>query len=425
MVERDLPKVDVASSNLVIRSRHAPPRSASALRRRAARRRCTRRRRSVRSAVGDRGYCSAVDDSAPAVASPTVARPCPRAVALLTLAGCSSGRRPGARRPPRRHRRPRAVRRRARPRSRRPTSLMEWVPAPGSGRQHGDHQRHLVPDRGVVRPGLPARRPGPVVRHRQRGRHPDHQRAPGHRLGGRGPAGPGREAAGGRRGHRPRRRARSTRSARTATCKTTAGGTWALGGDTLVHATVGPDGDYCVATVDLVSRVPSRGWCVAGQARLQRRPRHRRPAPRCSPSTTPSRPAGPSAPSPASRWTRSPAYPTAPPGRARSSATTQAVWSVIPDEADIDAAEFFARNGDDYFDLGPGTSSTLVPCADAAYFVRDPQVEGDPAQLLRWDGSTPDRGLRGAARPVPASRRPAAATRRWWSPRSPRAATSR
>ena len=64
-----------------------------------------------------------------------------------------------------------------------------------------------------------------------------------------------------------------------------------------------------------------------------------------------------------------------------------AVWSVIPDEADIDAAEFFARNGDDYFHLGPGTSSTLVPCADAAYFVSDPQVEGDPAQLLRWDGS--------------------------------------
>ena len=29
-----------------------------------------------------------------------------------------------------------------------------------------------------------------------------------------------------------------------------------------------------------------------------------------------------------------------------------------------------------------------MPCADAAYFVRDPRAEGDPAQLLRWDGSS-------------------------------------
>ena len=65
-----------------------------------------------------------------------------------------------------------------------------------------------------------------------------------------------------------------------------------------------------------------------------------------------------------------------------------AVWSVIPKEDDIDTAEFFVRAGEDYYDLGPGTSGTLVPCADAAYFVRDPRLEGDPAQLLRWDGSS-------------------------------------
>ena len=65
-----------------------------------------------------------------------------------------------------------------------------------------------------------------------------------------------------------------------------------------------------------------------------------------------------------------------------------AIWSVIPKEDDIDTAEFFARVGEDYYDLGPGTSGTLVPCADAAYFVRDPKREGDPAGLLRWDGSS-------------------------------------
>ena len=58
---------------------------------------------------------------------------------------------------------------------------------------------------------------------------------------------------------------------------------------------------------------------------------------------------------------------------------------MIPKENRIEAAEFFARVGDGYYDLGPGTSGTLVPCAGAAYFVRDPQREGDPARLMRWD----------------------------------------
>jgi hypothetical protein len=169
--------------------------------------------------------------------------------------------------------------------------------------------------------------------------------------------------------------------------KTTAGGTWALGGDTLVHATTSPQGDYCVATVDLVSRVPTRGWCVppehgfnaahvtsAGITLLafdDAKPTCRTVGTVSGDSMEP--------------------FPGVPDCKAWEGAVLeddQAVWSVIPDESDVDAAQFFARNGDDYFDLGPGSSSTLVPCADAAYFVRDPQVEGDPAQLLRWDGTS-------------------------------------
>ena len=168
--------------------------------------------------------------------------------------------------------------------------------------------------------------------------------------------------------------------------KTTAGGTWALGGDTLVHATVGPDGNYCVATVDLVSRVPTLGWCVppnhgfnsahvtaAGTALLtfdDAKPSCRTVGTVDGESMEP--------------------FPGVPECQAWEGALLEddrAVWSVIPDESDRDAAEFYARSGEDYYDLGPGTSSTLVPCADAAYFVRDPQVEGDPAQLLRWDGT--------------------------------------
>ena len=43
-----------------------------------------------------------------------------------------------------------------------------------------------------------------------------------------------------------------------------------------------------------------------------------------------------------------------------------------------------------FFDLGPGTTGTAVPCGDAVFFVRDPQGPGEPARLMRW---TPDHTL--------------------------------
>ncbi len=96
-----------------------------------------------------------------------------------------------------------------------------------------------------------------------------------------------------------------------------------------------------------------------------------------------------------------------------------AVWSVVPKENRIESADFFARAGEGYFDLGPGTSGSLTPCGDAAYFVRDPQRDGDPARLMRWsaDGEL-DRRLRDRqGRPGhPRPHRAAAATRS----RSPR-----
>jgi hypothetical protein len=67
------------------------------------------------------------------------------------------------------------------------------------------------------------------------------------------------------------------------------------------------------------------------------------------------------------------------------------VWSVIPNEHRIEQAHFYARSADGAADLGPGTAGTLVWCRDAAWFVRDPQQEGDPAALMRWtaaDGLT-------------------------------------
>jgi hypothetical protein len=168
---------------------------------------------------------------------------------------------------------------------------------------------------------------------------------------------------------------------------TTSGGTWALGGDTLVHATIGPDGAYCLATVDLASRTSSLGWCAA--------PKQGFNAAHVTAAGTTVLTFDDAKPScrtvgAVSGDSLAP-FPGIPECKAWEGAllgADEAVWSVVPKENNVDAAEFFARAGDDYYDLGPGTSGTLVPCAGAAYFVRDPQLEGDPARLVRWDGRT-------------------------------------
>lgn len=166
---------------------------------------------------------------------------------------------------------------------------------------------------------------------------------------------------------------------------TTAGGTWALGGDTLVHATPGPRGAYCVATVDLPSRTSSVTWCAAAK--------HGFNAAHVTEAGTtvlgfddakPScRTVGRLADDQLDPF---PGVPRCVAWEGALLGDDAAVWSVIPNESDTGTAEFFARVGDGYFDLGPGTSGTLVPCAGAAYFVRDPQREGDSARLMRWDG---------------------------------------
>ncbi len=67
-------------------------------------------------------------------------------------------------------------------------------------------------------------------------------------------------------------------------------------------------------------------------------------------------------------------------------APDRAIWSVVPTESRIDAGHFFASRSAETVDLGPGAAGSLLACGGAAYFTRDPQREGDPAQLLRWTG---------------------------------------
>ncbi|MGA8246989.1 MAG: hypothetical protein WB797_08795, partial [Nocardioides sp.] len=163
---------------------------------------------------------------------------------------------------------------------------------------------------------------------------------------------------------------------------TSVGGTWALGPDTLAHATVGAHHAYCLASVDLGTGHGATGWCA--------RPRHgfSRAAitadgetlmtfddhhPSCRTLVT-------------VRGTRLTPLPGVTRCKGWDSAALAGgmVWSVVPKDRRIEAAHFYARTPTGWYDLGRGTSGSLVACAGSAYFVRTPGSRTDPATMLRW-----------------------------------------
>lgn len=161
---------------------------------------------------------------------------------------------------------------------------------------------------------------------------------------------------------------------------TTVGGSWALGSGLLAHPTR-QGRDYCLAVVDLLADRGSVGPCVP---------------PRTGLTNVTVTPAGLSAMTfdsgrPSCRTVARVEGERFAPLRGATMcsgwdvATTEtaAVWSEIPEEKRIEVADFFVDNGGGRTDLGPGTSGTLTWCGDAAYFVRDPQRDSDPARLIR------------------------------------------
>ena len=166
---------------------------------------------------------------------------------------------------------------------------------------------------------------------------------------------------------------------------TTTGGTWALGAGHLLHATrpdVGAVDRYCLARVDLASGRPEVAWCAGpGQGFTHARITGQGDTlltfddsqPSCRTVATVSQ--GDVAPFAGVAECRGWDGVVLEGGR---------VWSVVLRESRIDDAHLYATVGDGYYDLGPGTSGSLVECAGAAYFSRDPAREGDPAQVLRW-----------------------------------------
>jgi len=168
---------------------------------------------------------------------------------------------------------------------------------------------------------------------------------------------------------------------------TTSGGTWALGDDTLLHATT-DGGAYCLAEVDLESRRSTVAWCAPK--------RHGFNAAHVTEDGTSVLTFDDSQPSCRTVVGIAGGEATPFPGVADCKAweglllEDAAVWSVIPRERRVEEAHLYSRVGDGYFDLGPGVAGTLTACDDAAYFVRDPQQQGGPAALMRW---SPDDGL--------------------------------
>jgi hypothetical protein len=163
---------------------------------------------------------------------------------------------------------------------------------------------------------------------------------------------------------------------------TTNGGTWALDGDRLLHATIGPGRAYCVATVDLASRESTLGWCAPK--------RHGFTAAHLTPAGDSLLTFDDSQPScrtvVALEGTGVTPFEGVPDCKGWDGLVTDdgAVWSVIPRENRIESAHFYARSGDGWFDLGPGNAGSLMWCGGASYFVRDPQRDDAPAALMRW-----------------------------------------
>jgi hypothetical protein len=163
---------------------------------------------------------------------------------------------------------------------------------------------------------------------------------------------------------------------------TVVGGTWALGPGTVLHATSGPHDTYCLATVDLATGRGSTGWCaqprhgfsratVTGSARTMMVFDDHHPSCRTLVEISGTQLTPLPGVAPCHGWDSSVDAP-------------GAVWSVVPNEHRIEAAHFYAHTDAGWFDLGRGTSGSLVTCAGSSYFTRDPRTHSDPATLLRW-----------------------------------------
>lgn len=162
------------------------------------------------------------------------------------------------------------------------------------------------------------------------------------------------------------------------------GGSWAIRGDRLYHATY-RGASYCLASVTLPGLTGQTTYCAPARAGFSQvdispagtslltfggRPQCRTPAMLSGSSIV------------------------ALPGVARCAGWDSlltpggAIWSSVPNPNRVEAGHFYARAGTAYYDLGLGSTGSLVWCGGSAYFTRDAQRDRDKARVLRWSPSS-------------------------------------
>ena len=283
-----------------------------------------------------------------------------------------------------------------------------------TGRRPGGRPRHpqrrLDPDRHRRRRRLEALR-AQLGHRRQVGGLAGERRAARQGLGRRGA--PGRERADGRAAPRSptSRPARPTPSTAGSDVPTTSGGTWALGGDTprCTRRSTAPAPTAWPPSTSPPAPRTSPGARPSGTASTAPHvPRRHRGA---RPSTTRSRPAAPSAPSPATPIDAVRRRPRLHGLGGRRGRRRRDLVGHPATSSGVDAAHFYARVGDDYFDLGPGTSGTLTCRARTRRTSSATRSsEGDPAALMRWDAED---GLAVVYESPPGRRVPRSTALRW------------
>ncbi|PKH37877.1 hypothetical protein SAMN05192575_101947 [Nocardioides alpinus] len=168
------------------------------------------------------------------------------------------------------------------------------------------------------------------------------------------------------------------------------GGSWALTGGDLYYPTYGDDDAYCLATSALADSNGEDGWCAPARSGFSgltasehgvammtfddARPVACRTVTLLDGSGLPQPVEGPAD---CTAWDVA-------------ATADGSLWSEVPAPRRQEEAHFFASGGGTFFDLGPGTTGTALPCGDSVFFVRDPQGDDEPAQLMRW---TPDHTL--------------------------------
>ena len=174
----------------------------------------------------------------------------------------------------------------------------------------------------------------------------------------------------------------ATGESRRPTPRPAPGGGWAMHGGTLRYPTTGPEGTYCLAAFHLPSGQGEVDYCAP--------PRHGFSHVVASSTTTALMTFDDTRPVSCrtlATLTDGVAEPVAGVpdcvGWDVAATPTGTVWSVLPDEQQVEAGRFHATADATTYDLGLGATGTLTPCGDSVYFARN-AAGGRPAQLLRW-----------------------------------------